>query len=197
MTVAHLPFSDIFTKFADNDLGKISADDAREAIMAARGWQAFVPPTVDNDSVDTAGIGAKFGVWSRWLDRSNGDVWVLKAEAPGAAQWVNVSRAYRDDVGLCRDVVWGLFQVGGLMILENSGIDVFTRVSAGVYSLHFVPSFQNSRFAVSVSVIHPTGPWSVQTFNLSSQSVEVYIWDSTGTPNDPNAFSFLAIGTFV
>lgn len=90
-----------------NDTAEISAQDVRDFVIASRGYTKFGTPTPDHDSVDTAGEGAFFAVGSRWIDLTNGDVWICWAEAPGLAQWANVTQGAGSPTGLADTAILG------------------------------------------------------------------------------------------
>jgi hypothetical protein len=76
--------------FPDGPPAIISAQDSRDLIVSAFGYIAAVQPTVNNDSVDTAAIGATFDTGSRWTDTTHNTVWFCVIGTPGAAVWKSI-----------------------------------------------------------------------------------------------------------
>lgn len=73
--------------FLDNDLGDISAQDGRDFISTFFGHASPLDPTGDNDSVDSAGIGAFFSRGSRWFNTGTEIEWVCWSGTPHLANW--------------------------------------------------------------------------------------------------------------
>ena len=81
-------FSQLITLYASGQNCGISAEDGRDVIASAFGWFSLASnPTVNNDSVDTAGLGAFFDVGSKWLNLTTNVVWYCFDGTPGAAVW--------------------------------------------------------------------------------------------------------------
>lgn len=78
--------------FPDNLLFEITAQDARDVIVSIFGYRAVSDPTPNNDEVDTAGIGAKFGVGNRWENTNAFRHWVCLRSTPGAAVWIGFTQ---------------------------------------------------------------------------------------------------------
>lgn len=73
--------------FPDNLIKEITAADSRNFIHSCFGWISGTAPTVNNDNVDTAGIGQFFDTGSRWYETVRGRLWKCASGAPGAAVW--------------------------------------------------------------------------------------------------------------
>lgn len=73
--------------FPDNTTGQITAQRGRDLIVSAFGYIVGGFPAVNNDKVDTAGIGAFFDAGSRWLDTILNRTWSCLDGSPGAARW--------------------------------------------------------------------------------------------------------------
>ena len=78
------------TLFADNVTGAITAQDGRDVIVATFGAFGSGPPGATNDNADTDGAGAYFDTGSRWIDQTNGALWLCLSGAPSAAVWAKV-----------------------------------------------------------------------------------------------------------
>ena len=83
--------SQLITLFADNTTGLITAQDARDFIVSAFPYQGSLPPSNNNDRIDSAGLGAFFDIGSQWLVVSTGLLWTCRDGTPGAAVWVPVT----------------------------------------------------------------------------------------------------------
>lgn len=73
--------------FADNNTGDISALDGRDFVATFFGLATTTDPGPNNDSQDTAGIGAFFSAGSRWLNVNTQIEWVCFDGTPGLAVW--------------------------------------------------------------------------------------------------------------
>jgi hypothetical protein len=76
------------TAFADNTAGNISAQNGRDLIVSSVPFIAVTAPTVNNDNVDTAGVGATFREGSLWFDTLHRALYACFSGATGAAVWV-------------------------------------------------------------------------------------------------------------
>ncbi len=51
-------------------------------------YRAAVPPTADNDRVDTAALGRTFSIGNRWIDTVGAKVYTCIDDTATAAVWV-------------------------------------------------------------------------------------------------------------
>lgn len=79
--------SQLLASFADNVTFDITAQNGRDFIQGAFGYVGTSDPSVNNDNVDTAGIGAFFDAGSCWFNTSTQKTWFCFSGAPGAAVW--------------------------------------------------------------------------------------------------------------
>lgn len=77
--------------FADNNTGDISALDGRDFVATFFGLATTTDPGPNNDSQDTAGIGAFFSAGSRWLNVNTQIEWTCFDGTPGLAAWRHAS----------------------------------------------------------------------------------------------------------
>ena len=85
-------FPQLAALFADGPPANISAQDGRDFIVSAQGWISLASdPTVNNDNVDTAALGATFDAGSRWTNQATHTVWACITGPAGAAVWVPVA----------------------------------------------------------------------------------------------------------
>ena len=87
----------LLNRFPDNNSFLILPADSRDLIDTTFGHQAALPPTLDNDQDDSAGIGAFFGPGSQWFDFSLSILWVCTSGATHNAIW---QRATADVSGI-------------------------------------------------------------------------------------------------
>jgi hypothetical protein len=80
----------LVAEYADNTSGNISAQYGRNLITTTVPYVGAVAPTVNNDAVDTAGLGTRFDAGSVWFDTTHRVVWECMSGATGAAVWVQV-----------------------------------------------------------------------------------------------------------
>jgi hypothetical protein len=78
----------LITQRPNNLTGLISEQADRDLVESAFGYVAITDPGVNNDSVDTAGIGAFFDSGSRWTNTLTLVPWFCVAGTPTVAVWV-------------------------------------------------------------------------------------------------------------
>lgn len=83
--------TELLNAFADNLTGAISAEDARDFIVTFFGVESNVNPTPENDRADTAGIGIKFSIGSRWTNLVSFTHFICCRDTPGVALWREVA----------------------------------------------------------------------------------------------------------
>ena len=67
--------------------GTCDSLDILHRLDCLEAWVSTTNPTANNDSVDTAGIGRRFGVGSTWINQSSHVVFHCVVSTPGAAVW--------------------------------------------------------------------------------------------------------------
>jgi hypothetical protein len=123
------------SQFADNVIGAISAQFARNLIVSSFGYVGATAPGANNDAVDSASIGAKFDVGSMWFDNVGGAVYGCLSGATGAAVWAKLfpapaggggaitqigrSSTSISNSGTTANDLWNLTVPGGTLVNTN------------------------------------------------------------------------------
>lgn len=77
----------------DNQEGKGRIKTVRELVLTVFGHLSIANPTVNNDKDDTAGLGIKFSIGSRWTNTNAETHYLCVNDATGAAVWINLQSA--------------------------------------------------------------------------------------------------------
>jgi hypothetical protein len=77
----------LWALFPDNTTREIVPQDDRDFIASAFPFLALIDPGVNNDNIDSAGIGAFFDSGNLWLNLTSGILWSCISGQPTAAIW--------------------------------------------------------------------------------------------------------------
>jgi len=83
--------SELIALLPENQEGKGRIKTIREIVLTLFGHQAVTNPSNNNDSVDTAAIGVKFSIGSRWTNTNSTDHYICVDDRPTIAVWLNVA----------------------------------------------------------------------------------------------------------
>lgn len=203
------------TEFADNNAFLISAQDGRDLIASAFGFSSPTDPTVNNDNVDTAGIGAFFDLGSRWFNSVQQTRWICQSGSPTAAYWVKEPIVLGSSpVTVTRSVDHGnQFAVGlnaplplsyipslpGSIITTPLSVSVIPAlpasiITSGVFLVSLIPGLPGSIITsgmISPAFLPPaTVGWTQITINFSDFS-------AGGTNNFATAVSLSQLGVIL
>jgi len=78
---------ELILAYAQNNNGQIKSQQGRDFVLTCFGYRATFNPTVNNDIDDTAGLGTKFSVGSRWFNVLTLQQFTCFADTAGAAVW--------------------------------------------------------------------------------------------------------------
>lgn len=103
------------------------------AMLANNKYDATAAPTVNNDGVDTAGLGQTFQQNSIWMDQTNDEVYRCIDNTTGAAVWIKTSFTI-DEVGTMATQSASNVAITGGSISDIAGVGIVTVTASGAVS---------------------------------------------------------------